>query len=897
MLDSTAPVSSAFQALSQQFLNFPNLASREFAFSKIKQFYIAAQSLVMSEDVQKKFSAYQLCTLHTACVDEIIKRLFEFAFYFAFPDRKEVAQLKNQFSCVAIAEYGRQESTRLGNHSIHLIASQDVSVSDAQLFRESLHHALLFLLWKTRLHITIFSNATPDLIAQAQGNLLLKCRLRDARLICGSQPLFDVFTSVFRHCCLKNPNLEDFITLRQKHHNRYYDHTTLIAEPNIQCNIGGIFDLRMLDSLSHLHQDKSPFETPQDHSLLSHQDCIWLTEQREFIFRIRHRLQQLTQCNTLKLTHEHKPTVAESFQQSEDVFMSDYYKRANTFNFLWDDVTYKIMTTSAQKHKWWLTFTKHSSTDDFMIENGYITPESSHVFRENPARLIQIFKYHQRLNLRFNPETRHLIRDSAHLIQEQHLNDFDINECLLSIFTQPGRVAPTLQKMYTCGALNQFFHKAISHSFYSLTCPSSKFANGAHIMNSIKVLDGFFQADKTENLPYYEILSKTQNAELIYLTLFLHDIASPGKRSKYVLSTLERFSLNKYQKQVILFVIEHAKNFVNQARNFDPEHPSSKMESAENAIPNVHCLNLLYLHNVCNLKASTTSEWNTHKKILLRNFYQSCFDSLKHASQPLINLKKHRSEIQQHIERKMVQSPAFPEISKHFEACSHDYFQYYTNPVIQRHIEMVHQLKQDTQQTCFPPAPKFRYDSNQACMVLDVIVNNQVGLLFRIAAALSKVQFQITKVDMYARSDEIYIITFSLEHPAIGSDIEKYYEQFMPAFNECMLIDPKDPIEFKPHKNYPVIPQNKQLIEPTINFYHNLTDNLVTIELRGYDQFGLFCRACRAIFLKNFSITGVSITANCNIINDTYQITKETIKTPELLSLREELYELISQKS
>ncbi|HRD76889.1 MAG TPA: bifunctional uridylyltransferase/uridylyl-removing protein, partial [Hyphomicrobiaceae bacterium] len=116
----------------------------------------------------------------------------------------------------------------------------------------------------------------------------------------------------------------------------------------------------------------------------------------------------------------------------------------------------------------------------------------SDVFRQDPVRLIRVFRHCQQLNAKPDFALQALIREGLPLLTRRVQQSPDANVSFRSILEEAGAVYPILSQMHELGVLGRFIPEfdaltcLVQHEFYH------RYTADIHTLHAIRELDNIF---------------------------------------------------------------------------------------------------------------------------------------------------------------------------------------------------------------------------------------------------------------------------------------------------------------------------------------------------------------------------------------------------------------------
>src|SRR4029450_5696505 len=166
-------------------------------------------------------------------------------------------------------------------------------------------------------------------------------------------------------------------------------------------------------------------------------------------------------------------------------------------------------------------------SDDFIVDKNRIRLAQPGVLKRDPVNLIRIFHLAQKHNLAFHPDAMRAITRSLSLIDAKLRDDKEANELFLEILTSKNDPETVLRRMNEAGVLGRFvpaFGRIVAMMQFNMY---HHYTVDEHLLRCIGVLSDI-EAGRTEDTKFANELMRgiqPRHRELLYVTLFVHDIA------------------------------------------------------------------------------------------------------------------------------------------------------------------------------------------------------------------------------------------------------------------------------------------------------------------------------------------------------------------------------------
>ncbi len=869
----------------------------------------------------------------SSMVDVMLTHLFNYAI--ASWERKN-GRLYTPVALLALGGYGRCELSPLSDIDIMFLFPSKLKEAAIKPLQAHLTDEILYILWDCGLKVGHSTRTIDEAFAEARKDIQNKTALLEARLVAGSAPLFDGFVQSYRaYYTVEDPKgyiaarLEDQRSRRNKHGDSVF-----LQEPDIKSGVGGMRDYQNTLWMARVKLGITDIKQLGEQNYLRRNELRDFQRSYEFLHRVRNELHFQKKRPTDLLDLEAQPRIAQGLgYTNRDVlgrveqFMRDYYRAAQTIYRISKVVENRLALT-LEKPSRFLSFrevvrsrryerVKH--IDGFVLRNRELSAETPTVFRDDPARLIRVFRHCQSLDAQMDFALQALVRESIPLITRRVSESTDACTSFKAILDEAGNVYPTLEHMHELGVLGRFIPEfdgltcLVQHEYYH------RYTADIHTLNAIRELDRIFTSAEPIALKYREALHETPEPTLLYLILLLHDIGKArgiqGHAESGVviaLPILKRLNVSPENSEITTFVI---KNHLIMARFWqkrDVDDPNTAAAFAE-LVPDADKLRHLYVHTFCDARGTAGGLWNGYKDALHTGLYRATLDHLIHGTALVTHNSQRLQMTYQDLVSKTIPGISTDEITAHFNLLPERYF-IHTDPAeISLHIGMVNRLLKSINQAdsvgTLRPVIEWKDDLNRSLTVVNVVTWDRAGLFYKLAGAFSVAGLSILGAKVISRSDHIAIDTFYVVEPGRGvvQNI-KSQETFARTVEEALVTN-KD--------LYPdIVAQARKLappryaqptaggemmhasFPPTVEVYHELSMQRTIVEVQARDEIGLLFRLSKTISDHGFDITFARIGTERGIAIDTFYIENSGPETAEdttrLHTLRDALSAIIN---
>ncbi|HRZ58301.1 MAG TPA: hypothetical protein P5525_22910, partial [Candidatus Paceibacterota bacterium] len=309
-----------------------------------------------------------------------------------------------------------------------------------------------------------------------------KTALLDARFIGGDARLFTQFQEVFTARCVEG-QAEAFIAAWEadrEARRAKFGRAVCLQEPHIKSGCGGLRDSQSLLWLAFFRHGCRTLVELEARGLVAQSERRDLERAYDFLLRVRNEAHYQAGRAADVLTKSIQPAVARglgyaerSYSRRIERFMRDYYRHARTIDLLTRGIGERLGLVPLPPRPSALPARVAGDgggspayvMDGFEFIEDRIRAAGTGVFREDPARLMRVFRHAQQRGARLDPATARLVREEVTRAGSLLRSAPGAAETFLEVLNQRGNVAPTLRAMHEAGVLGAYLP-----AFGRLTC-------------------------------------------------------------------------------------------------------------------------------------------------------------------------------------------------------------------------------------------------------------------------------------------------------------------------------------------------------------------------------------------------------------------------------------------
>jgi len=581
----------------------------------------------------------------SAAEDEIIRAIHLFAVRHVYPvDNPSGAEM---VSIAAVGGYGR--GTLAPGSDIDLLFILPYKQTP---WGEQVTEYILYMLWDLGQKVGHAVRSVDDCIRMAKSDMTVRTATLEARYLTGAKALFEELVLRFENEVVPKTGPE-FIAAKmaeRDERHRQIGNTRYVVEPNIKEGKGGLRDLHTLFWIGkYFYRVKTSAELVEK-GVFSADELRTFVRAEDFLWAIRCHLHFLTGRPEEKLTFDVQPDLAARLGFTEragmlavERFMKRYFLVAKDVG----DLT-RIFCTSLEFHhakpldmvgRVLAPFKRGKvairGEADFVIEGGRLNVAGPDVFQKDPRNLIKGFMLAGRHDLHLHPDAIKEIRRSFKLIGHDLRNDRQANQWFLEILTAPTYVERILRQMNESGVLGRFvpeFGKIVALMQFNMY---HHYTVDEHLIRAVGVMADIANGGLKEQLPLtHELLPHLNDTRLLYVALFLHDIAK-GRPEDHSIAGARlarkfcpRLGLDPAETDTVAWLVEHHLLMSEVAQSRDIQDPETAKTFAD-VVQSPQRLAFLMILTACDIRAVGPGVWTGWKGSLLRSLY--------YATEPLLS--------------------------------------------------------------------------------------------------------------------------------------------------------------------------------------------------------------------------------------------------------------------
>jgi [protein-PII] uridylyltransferase len=572
-----------------------------------------------------------------AAQDEIVRAIHLFATRHVYPvDNPSGAET---IALAAVGGYGR--GTLAPGSDIDLLFILPYKQTP---WGEQVTEYVLYMLWDLGQKVGHAVRSVDECLRMARADMTVRTATLEARYVTGDKGLFRELVERFSTEIVPKTGPE-FIAAKmaeRDERHRQMGNTRYVVEPNIKDGKGGLRDLNTLFWIGKYFYQVQTSHELIDKGVFSAAEYRLFQRAEDFLWAVRCHMHFLTGRAEEKLTFDIQPDLAEAMGYTHRLgmlgverFMKRYFLVAKDVG----DLTRIFCTSLEFAHAKDMDFVgrvlapfrrgqvKIKGEPDFIIDSGRINIASPHAFEKDPVNLIRLFMVAGREQLLLHPELVKAMRRSLRLIDAELRANPKANAHFLTILTAPAYVERILRAMNESGVLGKFvpdFGKIVALMQFNMY---HHYTVDEHLIRAVGVMAEIANGGLRSELPLtHELLPQLNDTRLLYVALFLHDIAK-GRPEDHSIAGARiarkfcpRLGLSAAETETVAWLVEYHLLMSQVAQSRDLQDPETAKAFAD-VVQSPQRLALLMILTACDIRAVGPGVWTGWKGSLLRALY------------------------------------------------------------------------------------------------------------------------------------------------------------------------------------------------------------------------------------------------------------------------------------
>ncbi len=720
----------------------------------------------------------EICALRVELIDVLMQRIFDATLNFAARER---GASPAPLALFALGGYGRRELNPFSDVDIMFL--HEKARGKISPYAEQVIEQILYLLWDVGFKVGHSTRSINEAVELANKDMLTKTAMLESRSLGGDPGLATRFRAAFRQHCVRG-HVREYTELRMQdqasRHAKFGD-TVYVQEPHLKSGCGGLRDYQNLLWMTFFKEGALTTTHLVGKDWLSEPDQRRIEAAYDFLLRLRTDLHYATgrATDTLHFNVQDQIAARLGYAQKrgtlrQEALMKDYYEHTRNIFRVTERITEQFASgrSSGATRSLFSFLPRLKSAEErlghFRIRQGQLFAQSSDIFEQEPATMMEVFEVAQRRRLELSPDLSDLFTRNLGLITGMFRSSKAPREIFKRIVSRKGEVGRVFRMMHRVDFLGRYIPEfgqltcLVQHEFFH------RYTADEHTLVCVDKLDQVMQTEERKFHAYRRIFEKLEDPFVLYLALLLHDTGrAVGARPHSEASALfaqgaaTRLRLSAGQRRSLVLLVDHHLTLSNMAQQRNLDDPETAVEFAGivRDQPNLDALMLLTLADGQGTSADAWSDW---KESLVWQLYESTSQYLADQEAFYEQTKIEREQLQASVTEKLGAEFA-EEVEAHFEVMPDNYFRAFTTDEIVSHLKLFRRFLENLYVRDEPPlAPAVAWQAfpEQSHSLASFCAWDGQELLAKIAGSFAVVPLNILSADIYTRGDNVVLDIF-----------------------------------------------------------------------------------------------------------------------------------------
>ena len=804
-------------------------------------------------------------------------------------------------SLVAIGGYGRGELCPYSDIDIMFLHNASGRAGASHPYLKDMVEQVLYMLWDVGLKVGHSTRSIAEAVVQANRDMQSKTSMIESRLLIGDEKIYEAFRHALIKECVKG-HADEYIAARmedQKVRHEKYGDSVYLQEPNVKGGCGGLRDFQNPVWMSFFKYDTLKLAELKQRGLIEATEQRQLESAYDFILRVRNSMHYMTNraCDVIGLGLQ--PQIAAEFGyrhhdllRRTEAFMRDYYMHSrNIFlltSALADRMALKPRRASRLDALLGRRSRKEELLDGFLIRDGLISAAEPTVFKQDPLRLMRVFRYVQQRDVELSPELRSQIRQNLKLVDRSFQRSVEARDTFLGIMQRKGQVARILRRMHEVEFLGKYVPEfgrltcLVQHEFFH------RYTADEHTLQVIEHLDRIIDATEPPHASYKKIFQQLEHPHVLYLALLLHDVGKAANVDHHAEASLEmarkvadRLSLGVDETGQLLFLVrDHLKlSMLSQRRDIDDQ---ATIDAAAHIVKDEVNLDTLLLLTFADAAGTSIKTWTEWKEALLWELYRRTKQTLSGTARARDILSRRIEQLYKEVSVKLKDQLPLEEIYSQFELMPASYYINTSAEYVERHLMVIHrflarQLEVEEAEDALVPVVDWQSFVPQSYSQVSICTWDRLGLFSKICGALASAELNILRANVYTRGDHVVLDVFDVCDKTLAAVTDQRAIQTAEGMLERMLSN-RETIEFpEVLKRLRALrgetPKIREVHIPTvINFDNDISKGRTIVEIQTEDRLGLLYAITHTLSELGLDISFAKVSTEKGAAIDTFYV-------------------------
>ncbi len=806
-----------------------------------------AQQKLESQHLQGSKCAEILCKIQ----DEILQNTCRFVADYMFDGQAQIA-------VVAIGGYGRGRLAPYSDLDLLFLRDAKPQAADTQFIE-----TVLYILWDMGLKVGHAVRDIAESIKFAKDDMTIRTSLLEARFLWGERPLYDNFREQFLKFTTRT-SVRPFVAAKLAERDARHDkagRSRYLVEPNVKEGKGGLRDLNTLFWIAKYCYQLEDLDGLVAQGLLCKEELSLFRRCYNFLWAVRCHLHFLTGraeerlgFNVQKELALRMGVKAASGLNPVEKFMRRYFlvaKDVGDLTAIFCAILEEQQNKKMPRPRLPKIFQRQKTSAAIGIIGGRLGFKRQDSLQQDPLNIIRIFHLADKYRLDIHPMAAREITRNLSLINADMRADAEANNLFLEILTSKKDPERSLRRMNETGVLGKFigdFGRIVALMQFNMY---HHYTADEHLLRAIGILseieNGHYEEDHARA---YQLLGQGLNRKIIYLAVFLHDIAK-GRPEDHSLAGAQiarrlapRLGFTETETEMVAWLVEYHLIMSDIAQRRDLSDPQT-IAHFVSQVQTTERLKYLYVLTVVDIQAVGPGVWNGWKAQLLSTLYEAA-EALIHGGGTKKTRHERAEQARQIFAKAAQKHIPKTQIMRFTEDLPSAYWVSMSLEEQLHHAQMLPQLK--TQKIILD----IDYTGADTDATLNIICEDHPGLFARLTAAVSVARLNILDARIATTRRGVAVDCLRLA-TINGENFGKEHEEKLRHDIHAILGEDVQRLDLLT-KQKPRYEDRTFDLSPQIEFDNELSQQATIIEVSGLDRPGLLHDLAKALFRSNVTI-------------------------------------------
>lgn len=572
-----------------------------------------AQRQALEELWQQGLSGHELLARHTELVDTFIIDQFR--------SSSAVQRTHGEIALVALGGYGRGELYPYSDVDLLLLHDRK-----AKKNMQEVAESILYPLWDAKFDVGHSVRGVKDAVAFARTDFIFEVSLLDARLLTGSESLYQDLLTRYRKKVLdgrRNTFVRTMDEMCTERRQKYGTHSYRL-EPHIKEGRGGMRDIQAMLWTAKAVFGLAGLDAMEESGMLTPADCGDFEQSWNMLARIRNRLHYISRRHNDQMHFELQEEMAAAFgYQDENGMLAVEHFMRHVYGHL---QTVAVVTDLFFEQVHEVLGLSEKDRGEREVEKGItvraktlrLTATASDL-AQRPYLLMRLFLQAVRGDLPIHHGSRQAVTKNLRLVDDHFRTSRRIAKIFIGLLMEKNNSKRSLETMLETGLLPAYipeFSKVESlaqHDLYHIYTVDR---------HQIQTVEELHILRRTESKLYASLSAP----HLLYLAALLHDIGKGHHTDHSVLGAElidtvgRRMGLPDEERSGLDFLVRHHLFLPENALRRDLDDQDFIRDTAV-LISDTELLIMLYLLSIADSKATGPSAWSDWKATLMSDLF------------------------------------------------------------------------------------------------------------------------------------------------------------------------------------------------------------------------------------------------------------------------------------